>query len=52
MRSAISDPVFGASEHSREPAPKPARPTRNSFLRPRRSAADPVSISRDATTSR
>ena len=52
MRSATSDPVFGASEHSRDPRLNPARPMRNSRFRPRRSAVDPVSISSDATTSR
>jgi hypothetical protein len=52
MRSAMSDPVFGATEQSSEPTPKPARPIRNSRLRPRRSAVDPVSISSAATTSR
>ena len=52
MRSAMSDPVLGASEHSSEPRLNPARPTRNSRLRPSRSAVEPVSISSDATTSR
>jgi hypothetical protein len=52
MRSATSDPVLGASEHSSEPRLKPASPMRNSRFRPRRSAVDPVSISSDATTSR
>ena len=47
MRSAISDPVFGATEQSSEPTPNPARPIRNSRFRPSRSAVDPVSISSD-----
>ena len=38
IRSATSDPVFGATEHSSDPTPNPARPIRNSRLRPRRSA--------------
>ena len=52
MRSAISQPVSGASEQSSEPRPNPARPTRKTRLRPSRSAAEPVSSSSDATTSR
>ncbi len=52
MRSAMSDPVFGASEHSSEPMLNPARPTRNTRFLPSRSAVEPASIIRDATTSR
>ena len=52
MRSAISDPVSGARLHSSDPRLKPNSPTRNSRLRPNRSAIDPLSSSRLATTSR
>jgi hypothetical protein len=52
MRSAMSEPVFGAREHSSEPRLNPVRPMRNNRFLPSRSAVDPVSISRDATTRR
>jgi hypothetical protein len=52
MRSATSEPVFGARLHSSEPRLNPASPIRNSRLRPNRSAIDPASSSRLASTSR
>ena len=52
MRRPMRDPVSGASEHSSEPRPNPARPTRKTRFLPSRSAAEPASSSSEDTTSR
>ncbi len=50
MRNAISEPVFGATLHNSEPRLNSTSPTWNVRRRPNRSAVDPDSISRLAST--
>ena len=50
-RAAIRNPRLGAMPHSSEPIENTARPTWNTSRRPIRSAVDPASISRLASTS-
>jgi hypothetical protein len=49
-RAAISQPMPGASPHSSEPRPKAARPAWKTRRRPNRSAADPASTRKLAST--
>lgn len=49
-RAAISQPMLGARPHSSEPSPKAARPTWKTRRRPIRSAVDPASIKKLAST--
>ena len=49
-RNAISQPSVGARMHSSDPRTKIARPSWNTRRRPMRSAVDPASISRLAST--
>jgi hypothetical protein len=46
----MSSPGVGASVHSRDPAPNPASPSRNSRLRPYRSPSAPPASSNEAST--
>ncbi len=50
-RAAISSSSEGAAAQRAEPAVKTTRPTRKTRLRPKRSAIEPESISRQAITS-
>ena len=50
-RAAISIPRLGARAHSSEPSENSASPTWNTRLRPSRSAVEPDSMSRLASTS-
>jgi hypothetical protein len=49
-RAAISQPIPGARPHSSEPAPKAAKPAWNKRRRPTRSAVDPASTRKLAST--
>jgi hypothetical protein len=49
-RAAISQPMLGARLHSSEPSPKTARPTWKIRRRPTRSAVDPASNRKLAST--
>ena len=49
-RAAISQPMPGARPHSSEPSPKAARPTWKTRRRPTRSAVDPASTRKLAST--
>jgi hypothetical protein len=49
-RAAISQPVPGARLHSSEPRPKTARPIWKTRRRPARSAVDPASTRKPAST--
>ncbi len=51
IRRATSHPSDGATLHSSEPSTNVPVPIRKNRLRPYRSAIEPPSISRDATTS-
>ncbi|CAM5415001.1 hypothetical protein STENM327S_09424 [Streptomyces tendae] len=51
IRKTISEDRSGASEHSSEPRVKITRPVMKTRLRPIRSAVEPDSISRAASTS-
>ena len=50
-RAAISNSRVGASPHSSEPSENTTRPVRKTRLRPIRSAVEPASMSRLASTS-
>jgi len=50
-RAAISQPMPGARPHSSEPIPKAARPIWKTRRRPTRSAVDPASTRKLASTS-
>ncbi len=50
-RNAINQPRLGATLHSREPSVNRTSPSWNTCRRPNRSALDPDSISRLASTS-
>jgi len=50
-RAAISHPMLGARPHSSEPIPNTARPTWKTRRRPTRSAVDPASSRKQASTS-
>ena len=49
-RKAMSQPTLGASAQASEAAVKSARPSLNTRARPRRSAVEPPSMSRLAST--
>ena len=49
-RAAISQPMLGARLHSSEPSPKAARPTWKIRRRPTRSAVEPASNRKLAST--
>lgn len=50
-RAAISHPMLGARPHSNEPSPNTARPTKKTRRRPTRSAVEPASTKKLASTS-
>jgi hypothetical protein len=49
-RAAISQPMLGARPHSSDPSPKVANPSRKTRRRPQRSAAEPASTRKAAST--
>ena len=49
-RAAIRKPMLGATAHSNEPAPNATSPTRKTLRRPTRSAVEPASTRKPAST--